>query len=466
MNASSQPLCIPALLQARAEQLPDAPVILAPGRAPLSYRHFYRQMHTVVQQLRTLGVGRQDRLALVLPNGPEMAVAALTVAAGATCAPLNPAYRAREFDFYLEVLHPHALIIQQGMDSPVRARARARGMRVIELAAADDGVAGLFTLIGEEQADRAVTGFAGPDDVALVLHTSGTTSRPKVVPLTQANICTAASHLCAALALTARDRCLNMLPLFHTYGLVASTLTSLMTGASTVCLAEFEAAQFFACLEDFQPTWYQAVPAMHQAILAQAARYPDMVARCRLRFIRSGSTPLPPAVRTALERTFNATVIEGYGMVEASGPVTCNPPPFGVYKQGSIGAAIGPEVAIVDEHGALRPAGAIGEIVVRGATVMQGYENDALANRHAFIHEWFRSGDAGYLDGDGYLFLSGRLKEMINRGGEKIAPWEVDEVLMDHPAVAQAMTYAVPHPRLGEDIAAAVVLHQDATMTA
>ncbi len=460
-------LCIPALLRTRAERTPDAPAIAALGRDALTFRHLEQHMRAVVQQLGALGLGASHRIATVLSNGPEMAVAALTIASGATCVPLNPAYGEREFDFYFAALGPTALITQLGMDTAARDTARAHGMRVIELIPTESAAAGLFILHGEAHPQEQASALAVPADLALVLHTSGTTSRPKIVPLTHAHICQAAANLSADLSLTVEDRCLNLVPLFHTYGLVAAVLTSLIAGGSAMCLDGFEADTFFAALATFQPTWYQGVPAMHQAILAHVATQPDAVAKSPLRFIRTGSAPTHDRVRAALERTFRATVIEGYGMVEASGPVTCNPPSWGPYKPGSIGATVGPEVAILDARGVRLPAGANGEIAVRGSTVIQGYENDAAANREAFIMVggWFRSGDAGYMDADGYVFLTGRLKEMINRGGEKIVPQEVDHVLLEHPDVTQAAAFAIPHTQLGEDVAAAVVLSPQATAT-
>jgi non-ribosomal peptide synthetase component F/aryl carrier-like protein len=262
-----------------------------------------------------------------------------------------------------------------------------------------------------------------------------------------------------------RDRGLNMMPLFHTGGIVAVVLTSVAAGASTVCLSGFDTSQFFACLEAFRPTWYLAVPAMHQAILAHVEQHREIVRRCPLRFIRSGAAALPAAARAELENVFNSRVIEVWGMTEASGPVTCNPPPLRQRKTGSVGVPIGSEVAIMDETGNLLATGEVGEVVVRGANVMEGYDDDPEANEHAFTRGWFRSGDAGYLDTNGYLFLTGRLKDIINRGGENIAPQEVDDVLMAHPSVAQAVTFTVPHPTLGEDLAAAVVLHPNTSVT-
>jgi acyl-CoA synthetase (AMP-forming)/AMP-acid ligase II/acyl carrier protein len=412
-----------------------------------------------------MGVGRNDRVAIVLPNGPEMAVAFLAVTAGATSAPLNPAYGAKEFDFYLSDLNAKALIIQSEVDSPARAIAQTRGIPIIELSPVFDAEAGVFTLMGDKQSGVANSGFAQPNDVALVLHTSGTTSRPKIVPLTQTNLCTSAHNVRGAFELAKSDRCLNVMPLFHIHGLIAAILSTLASGASVVCTPGFDASRFFGWLEVFRPTWYTAVPTMHQAILHHAASNRDIIRRCPLRFIRSCSAPLLPKVMVELESAFGVPMIESYGMTEAAHQMTSNPLPPRQRKPGSVGIATGPEVAIMDEEGNLLPVGEIGEIVIRGANVTRGYENNPEANESAFTKGWFRTGDQGSLDTDGYLFITGRIKEIINRGGEKIAPREIDEALMDHPALAQAITFALPHATLGEDVAAAVVLRENASVT-
>ena len=401
----------------------------------------------------------------MLPNGPELAVAILTVEACAVCAPLNPAYGVDEVGRYFDDLRPRALITQAGIDLPACRAASSRGVRVLELTTALDARAGLFTLTG---AIRSKTSYepVSHDDVALLLPTSGTTSRPKIVPLTHSNICTSAYANAAALALRETDRCLNVLPLFHGHGLNATMLASLTAGASVVCTAGLDANSFFAWLTTFTPTWYSAVPTMHQAILAQAGHNREQVANCRLRFIRSSSAPLPPRVFTELEQTFESPVIVYYGMTEtASAPIACNPLPPYPRKVGSVGKPIDLEVATIDDTGALSAGGETGEVIVRGASVTSGYDGIPLGTRVAFADGWFRTGDHGFFDEDGYLFLVGRKQEIINRGGEKIAPQEVDEVLLEHPAVAEAATFAVPHATLGEDVAAAVVLQPHATAT-
>jgi oxalate---CoA ligase len=443
----------------------DAVAIGAPGREPLTYGGLRKLLDKTVADLNTMGIGRNDRVAIVLPNGPEMAAAFVAIAGGATTAPLNPAYRAEEFEFYLSDLRAKALVIRDDdEESPALAVAKKLDVPIVRLSADADDPAGTFTLLAEGGSGGygtpASTGYAGAADIALVLHTSGTTSRPKIVPLTQENVCASASHIVETLQLVPEDSCLNIMPLFHIHGLIAAVLSSLAAGAAVHCTPGFNALRFFAWMDEVEPTWYTAVPTMHQAILSRAERNKESLARSRLRMIRSSSSSLPPQVMAALEETFGCPVIESYGMTEAAHQMASNPLPPAVRKPGSVGLAAGPEVAIMDEAGELLPKGSLGEIVIRGKNVTRGYENNPDANAEAFVNGWFRTGDQGVIDPEGYLAITGRIKEIINRGGEKISPREVDEVLMDHPAVAQVVTFAMPHASLGEDVAAAVVLRE------
>jgi acyl-CoA synthetase (AMP-forming)/AMP-acid ligase II/thioesterase domain-containing protein/acyl carrier protein len=380
-----------------------------------------------------------------------------------TCAPLNPAYSEREFEYYLDALRPDAVIVPAGLDVPARTVAHARGIRIIESSPHRENEAGLFVLTTPPQAHSALNGFARPNDVALLLHTSGTTSRPKIVPLTHINVCTEAYDLHVAHELCEADRCLNIMPLFHASGLIGSVLPSLVAGASIVCTPISDATKFFEWMDEFHPTWYAGTPAMHQALLVEASRNRRLIHRSPLRFIRSSTAPLPGPVLTALEELFSAPVIEAYGLTESSAHIASNPLPPRERKAGSVGLALGSsQVAVMDEAGGLLPPNKTGEIVLRGATVMHGYENNPTTNASTFANGWFRTGDQGFLDDAGYLFITGRLKEIINRGGQKIAPREIEEALLGHPAVAEVAAFAIPHPRLGEDIAAAVVLRDNA----
>ena len=451
------------MLDILSKGIADAPAIRAPDRPPLTFDALRRLAKDTIVNLNALGIGRNDRVAIVLPNGPEMAAAFVSIAAGATTAPLNPTYRAEEFEFYLTDLRAKALVVGADGSAAAEAVAAKLGVPVLRLESDSSTPAGEFRLAGEAIGKASQPGPAEPSDIALVLHTSGTTSRPKIVPLSGANIAASAKNIRETLALTSRDSCLNIMPLFHIHGLIAAVTSSLSAGASVIATPGFNALKFFQWMDQEKPTWYTAVPTMHQAILARAPRNPESVAAAKLRFVRSSSSSLPPQVMTELEATFRCPVIESYGMTEATHQMSSNPLPPRARKAGSVGVAAGPEMAIMAADGGLLPSGGVGEIVIRGPSVTAGYENNPQANSEAFAHGWFHTGDQGTMDSGGYIQITGRLKEIINRGGEKISPREVDEVLMDHPAVQQVVTFAMPHDKLGEDVAAAVVFREGKT---
>jgi acyl-CoA synthetase (AMP-forming)/AMP-acid ligase II len=438
-------------------QHPDHAIAIGePGREWLTYAGLRGMATSVRQSLRKFGIGAQDRVAIVLANGSDMASAFVTIAQAATTAPLNPSYREDEFAFYLEDLGAKAIVLKNDYDGPARQAAEKLGLIVLNLIPTSR--AGEFTLAGPD-ANTAQDVTPTEDDVALILHTSGTTSRPKIVPLLQRNVAASAQNIAASLALTERDRCLNVMPLFHIHGLVAAVSATFASGGSIYCTHGFNAMNFFSMMSEARPTWYTAVPTMHQAILSRAGRNADVIADVPLRFLRSSSASLPAQVMEQLNKTFNAPVIEAYGMTEAAHQMCCNP--LDRQKPGSVGVAAGPEVAIAHEI-ENRIVGGTGEVVISGPNVTPGYESNPEANEKNFFDfegkRWFRTGDQGAFDADGFLELTGRLKEIINRGGEKISPLEVDGVLMDHPSIQQVVTFALPHAKLGEEVAAAAVL--------
>jgi acyl-CoA synthetase (AMP-forming)/AMP-acid ligase II len=439
-----------------------AVALSAPDAADLSYLALRQQVDETCALLRSIGVRSADRIAIVLPNGAEMATAFLAVACAATSAPLNPTYRADEFEFYLSDLRAKALILRVGDPSPALEIARKLAIPVLMLHPHPEQGAGRFTLDGTgiSLGAPATEPFSTADDTALVLHTSGTTSRPKIVPLSHRNVCASARNIQRSCALTAADRGLNIMPLFHIHGLIAAVLAPLSAGGSVYCTPGFNALKFFGWMETARPTWYSAVPTMHQAILTRARANAALIAAHPLRFIRSSSSALPVPVISELESVFGAPVIEAYGMTEAAHQMASNPLPPAVRKPGTVGPAAGPDIAIMSEDGTLLAAGTTGEIVIRGDNVTAGYESNPKANAEAFINGWFRTGDQGTMDADGYVAITGRLKEIINRGGEKISPREIDEVLMAHPAVLQVVTFAIPHAKLGEEVGAVVVLRE------
>lgn len=445
-----------ALLRAFAQQQPEAPALLSPGREPTTYAQLWSQVQGVARLLRGRGIARGERVAIVMPNGEAAALAFLGVACCAVAVPIAPASTAPEIQSLMRDARVR-LVITNAEPSPATVSAAGElGLATVPL---ESGAAGLDA----GDADASID-FAEAADVALVLHTSGTTATPKRVPLTHANLRASAAAIAQQLALRPQDRCLNVMPLFHVHGLVGAVLASLSAGASVVCLSGFDAAGFFDAVARFQPTWYTAVPTLHHAIVEHGAQYQLTAPGHRFRFIRSCSASLPMRTLQALESLTGAPVIEAYGMTEMSHQLASNLLPPGMRKPGTVGVAVGAEIAVVDPSGVPLPAGHSGEIVARGAGLIAGYEDNPQADALAFRNGWFRTGDEGRLDTDGYLTITGRLKEMINRGGEKIAPREIDDALLAHPGILEAAAYAVPHPTLGEDLAAVVVAAPGSTV--
>ena len=438
----------------------DAPAIAAPGRPALSFAGLRALAERTVASLNAAGIGRGDRVAMVLPNGPEMAALFAAAACGATTAPLNPAYKADEFDFYLSDLNAKLLVVQRGMETPARAVAAARKIPIAELE--PGALAGEFTLHTEVSGTAALPGRAQAQDIALVLHTSGTTSRPKIVPLRQINVTASAIHIGEALALTPDDVCLNIMPLFHIHGLIAAVLASLAAGGSVSCTPGFNAFKFFSQFDEVRPSWFTAVPTMHQALLGLAARNAEIIARGRLRLIRSSSASLPPQVMTEVESVFGVPVIESYGMTEAAHQMAANPLPPKSRAFPAASASL-PGRRLPSWPATARCCHRASSAKSSSAAATSPPATRTIPTPTPPLHRWLvPHRRPGLSRPDGYLRLTGRLKEIIIRGGEKISPLEVDNVLMDHPDIAQVLTFAMPHAKLGEEVAAAVVLREGA----
>lgn len=454
------------LISEQARGTPEAPAFLAPGRADASFARLHRRILDMVERLNAVGVGRGDRVAIVLPNSPEAATASLGVMAGAAAAPLNPEFKYAENEFFLSRLQPKLLLALAGQITPARAVAEKMGIPILELSPTTNAEAGAFELTTQAPLAAAERGgLGGPDDLALFLHTSGTSALPRTVPLTHRNLAASARNMARSLDLGPADRCLHMLPMFHIGALIDVLAAPLASGGSVICTNGFSTPEFFRCLAELLPTWSQAVPTMLQDIVDHAAEHSGIVAGHNLRLMRSVSAPLPISLLEAFEAAFGVPVIEIYGMTETAGLITSNPVGERLRRPGSAGVPAGPELRIVDAAGGRRPRRQSGEVIVRGANVMAGYLDAPEENAQGFFGDWFRTGDEGYLDDDGYLHLTGRLKEIINRGGEKISPREVDDLLLDHPAIADAATFAVAHDSLGEDVAAAIVLKRGASLS-
>ena len=451
-------------LRATARRTPDSVALLAPGRKATSYDALVDQLEAIVRYLRAGGITPTDRVAVALPNGPEAAAAVLGTVAAAACAPLAPDLPMAEFANQLTTLGVRAVMVLRGHETAARGAASSCGISVIELDAGD--TAGSIACSGLSPGDGGSSG-AGDTHAALLLFTSGTTGSPKLVPLTERNLLTSAASIAETLRLEPTDRCLNVMPLFHIHGLVAALFGSLVAGGSVVCTEGFRARDVPGWMEQFRPTWYTAVPTIHQAMLqvARSSAAEGRVLPMTFRFVRSSSAALPVGVLADLEAAFNVPVIEAYGMTEAAHQMTSNPLPDQIRKPGTVGKAAGPDVAVLDDRGQVLPAGATGEVAIKGASVMSGYVDNPAANQASFVDGWFRTGDQGRFDEDGYLTITGRLKELINRGGEKVAPREIDIALLEHPDVVEAAAFAIPHDRLGDDVAAAVVLRDGADVT-
>lgn len=448
------------LLELLDRGAPDAPALLAPGREPMTFGSLREDVRRLAARLAALGFGPGDRVAIVMENGPDMARTLLAAVSCCTAVPLNPKYRPDEFAFYYEDGKVKGMIAAPGT-FPDAFASVLPGMTVIH-AVSGPGGALRFDPVGPARPARYPQ-FPSPDDVAILLHTSGTTKLPKRVPIRHRNLATSAANVVRAYDLTRKDVSLCVMPLFHVHGICASLLAPMAAGGAAVCPGPFDPLRFWSWVDAFRPTWYSAVPSMHQMLLTRAGRNKETIRRNPFRFIRSCSSSLAPTVMARMEEEFGAPVLEAYGMTEAAHQMTSNPLPPGARKPGTVGVGQGVDVAIMDESGTLLPQGMLGEVVVRGRNVVDGYEDNKEANEGAFVDGWFRTGDQGLMDEDGYLTITGRLAERINRGGEKISPLEIDHVLLSHPAVGEALAFGVPHPVFGEDVHAAVVLKGLAT---
>ena len=432
------------------------PALLVPGGARLTYAQLREQVSLAADRLAQHGIGREDRIAIVFPNGVEAIVLFLAAATVGTAAPLNAAYKEEEFRFYLEDTDARALIVPPG--SGDAARRALPASKLLFEAHVDHH--GQVVLDGGGPADPSRSAApTGPDDVALVLHTSGTTSRPKLVPLRHRNLTASIDNIATTYRLGAEDVALCVMPLFHIHGLMASTMATLRTGGTVIVPPRFDPHTFWPIAKEHGASWYSAVPTIHQ-ILLHRNRGERPEGAEGLRFIRSSSSALSPETMRQLEARFGAPVLEAYGMTEASHQMASNPLPPAARRPGTVGLGTGVRLGIMDGSGSLLRQGEQGEVVIQGPNVIDAYLNNPEANASSFTDGWFRTGDQGLLDAEGYLSLVGRLKEMINRGGEKIAPREIDDVLLQHPAVAEAVAFGSPHPTWGEVVAAAVVLRE------
>ena len=439
--------------------------VQSPDETDTTYSELMSYMADTHIKLSFLKISKEDKVAIVLGNGSAMACTFIAIAANYTSCPLNPSYTKEEFKFYYDDLKVKAVIIEENKSIEAREAAKELDIRVINLKEKTKSRSiELDIKIDIKNKDEYLT-ESNQDDIAMILHTSGTTSRPKMVPLSQKNLLASASNIANTLNLNEKDKCLNIMPMFHIHGLIAAILAPIYKSGTIITPSGFDALKFFRWIDEFKPTWYTAVPTMHQAILIRAPRNIDIIKKNQLKFIRSSSASLPSIVMKSLEKAFNTCVIESYGMTEATHQMTSNPLPPNKRKAGSVGLAAGPEVALLKNNKIIYNKKAnkdiTGQIIIKGENVTAGYINNPKANSESYVNGWFLTGDEGIFDKDGYLRITGRLKEIINRGGEKISPKEIDEILMEHEYIQQAVAFSVPHEKLGEDLYAAVIIRDN-----
>jgi acyl-CoA synthetase (AMP-forming)/AMP-acid ligase II/thioesterase domain-containing protein/acyl carrier protein len=455
---------VPEIVRGHARVAPAAPALVADGQDALHYVDLVRQMDRIQARLNAFGFGRGDRIATVGGNDPAAAALVVGIWGCAAAVPMNPVLSVGEFAIYLRDLKVQAVAVDAEMETAVRGVARDMGLPIFEVERIDHRVAGMIDLRSDSPPREAARpGRSRLEDLAMVLTTSGTTSHSKVVPITQRQLANKFRRTAGAYSLTASDRCLNLMPLFHAHGLFALG-NELVTSGSYATLPEFSADTFFRLLESLQPTWYTGSYTFHMAIHAAAAAHAASVERSRLRFFRTASGPLDAQIVQELEALFRAPAVNNYGSTEIA-CICCTPFPPAVRKPGTVGLPGGGQVAIMGPDDQLLPQGESGEVVVDSSLDFDGYENDPVANGQCFTGKWFRTGDEGFFDEDGYLTLTGRIKDIINRGGEKITPSEVDKALTAHPDIAAAVAFPVPHATLGEEVAAAVVPAKGAALT-
>jgi acyl-CoA synthetase (AMP-forming)/AMP-acid ligase II/thioesterase domain-containing protein len=466
VSGSEQPRTIAAEIRNWAEKHPDHSAIVCSDFVPLSYRSLQFLIDEVRASLRQAGFNRNARIAVAMPSGPQAALAIVAIACSSVAIPLSPRQSLSEIETCFAALRPGAVLLMKGTDSAAKQAAKRKGMTIIEATSSPGGVLG-FSII-----EPTIGMVAAPDEPdepdasapAFILQTSGTAAEPKLIPFSHRNMLAAAARLQAWFSLTSQDRCLSVSPPFYSHGLKVTVFTPLLTGGSVAFPADASKFDYAEWFDDLRPTWYSAGPTLHRLILDQTLSRTDAKIGHSLRFILSGGAPLPRDVLVGLQDALAAPVVEHYGSSEAA-QIAANLPTPGRSKLGTCGIPWPDTVRIVGDDGNPLPQGEHGEILVGGPTLISGYLNAPEVNSASFSDGWFKTGDVGSLDEDGFLTLHGRKNEVINRGGEKISPIEIDEALLRHPAVAEAAAFSVPHPRLGEDVAAAVVLRPGMTAT-
>ena len=458
---------VASLIRHHAEIQSESPAIVASGASSLTYSALAKQIRAFGRRLRDNGVPSSAKVAILLPNGPELAVALVATVCNAIAVPLNPNLTASELDQLFSLLGIDAIVVSDRVDHAVREVAARHGIGLLDAKFDKSGnveISGTAAMSSFADDGMPLGEAVNPDAPAFVLRTSASTGRPKLVPVTHRNLTISAYKRKTWFAFTEQDRALCVAPLYYGQALKGVLFTPLLLGGSVAFPDQVEDDDILSSLVDLQPTFLDAGPTFYMNLLDRVLARGGAPLHHSLRFLRSGAAPLSLTTKQRLEEIFGVPVLEGYGLTE-TGTIAANSISPEHRKPGTVGRPSPQEVAIRAEDGRLLPPGARGEIVVRGPAVMPGYLHNEEANRAAFVDGWFLTGDLGSIDAEGFLTYLGRRKEFISRGGEKVSLYEVEQALLLHPSVRDAAAFPVPHPRLGENVAAAVVLLHGATMT-
>lgn len=450
------------LIDKVSKNTPNAACLLAPNKKPLSFIQLMVLIEETHHYLNKQGFDNSSRIALLLPNTVEAAAAFLSISASCTVVPLNPAATDVELKQFTQLIKPHAIITIAGLRQKIEGIGNLFSIPLIELVSDDQKGAGYFVLKGEVSNRNSLSNYVSGNDIAIILLTSGSTAAPKIIPITHEHYCHYMTEVVKIRSATSVDRYLNLAYLHHLQG-INGICVPIVVGGSCVCSSTEKSLLSIEYFEEFSPTFYTALPVQHQQLLSQAIAK-NFVFNGSLRAIVTGSAAMSEHLALSLEHLFNAPVIDTYGMSETLG-ICSNPLPPDRRKSRSVGIVLpSVDITILGQNDEPVILNIEGEIVVTSPWMFTGYlENDEL-NKAAFCQYGFKTGDIGYFDADNYLFITGRVNEAINRGGEKVSPAEIDQVLLSHPNITEAVTFAISDKTLGEDIVAAVVTN-DKTIT-
>jgi acyl-CoA synthetase (AMP-forming)/AMP-acid ligase II len=449
------------VIRSHVELRPKQAAIVGTNFSAISYRMLQDEIDEVRNSLRLAGFDRDAKIAVAIANSAQAARAMIAITCSATSVPIDSKLTVAEVERCLLILRPQAVLVLRNTDSAARTAAEQRGFPIIEAIVSQDGS---LQLVVPRIGPPVPLNEPDPAAPAFILHTSGTSADPNFVPFSHRNMLAVIERLQTWYELTPQDRCLNVSPVYYSHALTTTLLPPLMTGGSVAFPANPTNVDLSEWFSDLRPTWYSAGPTLHLSVLEKAEARSDALTMHSLRFISTAGAPITANVLQRMQAVLGVPVLEHYGSSETA-QIASNRPPPGPSKPGTVGIPWPDIVAIVGADGRPLPAGHQGVVLVHGPSVTSGYLNAPDLNRSAFVDGWFRTGDIGSIDEQGFLSLHGREKEVINRGSEKISPLEIDQALMSHPGVVQAAAYGVPHPRLGEDVAAAVVLRPGALVS-